>query len=108
MIHVLFHVIFCGVFVVHISFSVSLLFIVFRENIGKGTLSTCSQRNCSSRCRDCANVITESWDQIILDYYMFGYMNNMIGLFGAQRETELGKGLGAEGGTNGIAGKWDR
>ena len=39
---------------------------------------------------------------------MFGYMNNMIGLFGAQRETELKKGLGAEGGTTGIAGKWDR
>ena len=39
---------------------------------------------------------------------MFGYMNNMIGLFGAQRETGLRKGLGAEGGANGIAGKWDR
>ena len=39
---------------------------------------------------------------------MFGYMNNMIGLFGAQRETGPGKGLGAEGGTNGVAGKWDR
>ena len=36
---------------------------------------------------------------------MFGYMNNMIGLFGAQRETKLGKGLGAEGGASGIAGK---
>ena len=54
------------------------------------------------------NVITESWDQITLDYYIFGYMNNMIGLFGAQRETGPGKGLGAEGGTSGVAGKWDR
>ena len=36
---------------------------------------------------------------------MFGYMNNMIGLFGALRETGLGKGLEAEGGTSGIAGK---
>ena len=53
-------------------------------------------------------VITESWDQITLDYYMFGYMNNMIGLFGAQRETGPGKGLGAERGTSGVAGKWDR
>ena len=55
-----------------------------------------------------SSVITESWDQITLDYYMFGYMNNMIGLFGAQRETGPGKGLGAEGVTSGVAGKWDR
>ena len=35
---------------------------------------------------------------------MFGYMNNMIGLFGAQRETGPGKGLGAEGVTSGEVG----
>ena len=39
---------------------------------------------------------------------MFGYMNNMIGLFGAQRETEIAKGLGGQGGASGLAGKWDR